>query len=63
MTAIVIGETTCPASETLKASAWRRRTEDPGGVDFEFIEQAFVDYDHIVLYEVLPSDGSDPAYR
>ena len=30
-----------------------------GGVDFDFVEQAFVDYDGhlIVLYEVLPGQG------
>jgi len=62
MTAIVIGVTDLPGKfETLKALGLE--TTEPkiaGGVDFEFIEQAFVDYDGhlIVLYEVLPSDGS-----
>ena len=62
MSAVVIGVTDL-AGKFEQIEALGLTTTEPkiaGGVDFDFVEQAFVDFDGhlIVLYEVLRSDGS-----
>lgn len=61
MSAVVIGVTDL-AGKFEQIEALGLTTTEPkiaGGVDFDFVEQAFVDYDGhlIVLYEVLPGQG------
>lgn len=61
MSAVVIGVTDL-AGKFEQIEALGLTTTEPkiaGGVDFDFVEQAFVDFDGhlIVLYEVIPCDG------
>ena len=61
MSAVVIGVTELAAKfERLEALGLKvTEPKIASGADFEFVEQAFVDFDGhlIVLYEVLPGDG------
>ncbi len=62
MSAVVIGVTDLAAKFDQIAALGLTVTEPKiaSGADFDFVEQAFVDFDGhlIVLYEVLPDDGA-----